>query len=78
MQDVIPSSSDLSTRKRLLLLGDSGTIGRATLAALLTRGHEVVCLLRDGAGERRLPEAAILRFEDVTDADALSAAFRLA
>lgn len=30
------------------MLGASGTIGRATLRALLARGHEVVCLVRPG------------------------------
>jgi len=31
-----------------LLLGATGTIGRATLAALLRRGYDVVCFVRDG------------------------------
>ncbi len=31
---------------RVCLLGASGTIGRATLAALIARGHTVVCLVR--------------------------------
>ena len=31
---------------RILMLGATGTIGRATLAALLARGHEVVCFGR--------------------------------
>lgn len=34
------------TRKRVLLLGATGTIGRATARALVNRGHEVVCLVR--------------------------------
>ena len=34
--------------QRVLLLGATGTIGRATLAALLARGHEVTCVLRAG------------------------------
>eukprot|EP01031_Cornospumella_fuschlensis_P023121 gene23121-28105_t len=32
--------------KRVLLLGATGTIGRATARALIQRGHEVVCLVR--------------------------------
>ncbi|MBL3567114.1 epimerase, partial [Rhodovulum sulfidophilum] len=32
--------------RRIFLLGATGTIGRATLDALLARGHEVVCFLR--------------------------------
>jgi divinyl chlorophyllide a 8-vinyl-reductase len=31
---------------RIALLGATGTIGRATLAALLRRGHDVVCFVR--------------------------------
>ncbi|SNX70231.1 divinylchlorophyllide 8-vinylreductase [Cereibacter ovatus] len=55
--------------RRVFMLGATGTIGRATVAALLRRGHQVVCFLRPGTpGDRRgLPDAAILRFGDVTD-----------
>jgi len=35
--------------RRVLLLGASGTIGRATLQALLRDGHTVVCLARAGS-----------------------------
>ena len=54
--------------RRVLVLGGTGTIGRATVDALLRRGHEVVCFLRPppGADARRgLPRAAALRFGDV-------------
>ena len=34
--------------RRILLLGATGTIGRATLRALLDRGHRVVCVVRPG------------------------------
>lgn len=34
---------------RVLLVGASGTIGRATLRALLRRGHEVVAVVRPGS-----------------------------
>ncbi|WP_232628692.1 NAD(P)H-binding protein [Methylobacterium sp. Leaf118] len=34
------------TPRRVLVLGASGTIGRATVRALVSRGHEVVCLVR--------------------------------
>ena len=61
-------------RMRVMLLGATGTIGRATLDALLARGHEVVCFLRADphAPRRGLPEAAILRFGEVTDPQALA------
>ncbi|UXH78580.1 NAD(P)H-binding protein [Roseateles amylovorans] len=35
---------------RVFMLGASGTIGQATVRALLRRGHEVVCLVRPRAG----------------------------
>ena len=34
--------------QRVFVLGATGTIGRATVGALLARGHEVVCLVRPG------------------------------
>ena len=57
-----------------MLLGATGTIGRATLDALLAEGFEVTCVLRpDAARSRRgLPERAILRFADVTDPASLA------
>ncbi len=33
-----------------MMLGATGTIGRATVRALVARGHEVVCLVRTGRG----------------------------
>jgi divinyl chlorophyllide a 8-vinyl-reductase len=68
-----------SKPRRVLLLGATGTIGRATARALVARGHEVVCLLRRrsrtgiSADElaRQLPGAA-LRFGDVTDPESLA------
>jgi divinyl chlorophyllide a 8-vinyl-reductase len=35
---------------RVLVLGATGTIGSATVKALLAQGHEVVCLVRNKAG----------------------------
>jgi divinyl chlorophyllide a 8-vinyl-reductase len=44
------SAEDRSPRpRRVLLLGATGTIGRAILRALLARGHTVVCLVRPHA-----------------------------
>lgn len=62
--------------QRVCVLGATGTIGRATVRALLRRGHEVVCLIRPRAGVRgalspadsmRLFAGATVRFGDVTD-----------
>lgn len=59
--------------RRVMLLGATGTIGRATAAALLAKGHEVICFIRPNEQDPRrgLPDAAILRFGEVTDAVAL-------
>ncbi|SIS68039.1 NAD(P)H-binding protein [Phaeovulum vinaykumarii] len=64
------------TPRRVFMLGATGTIGRATTAALLARGHQVVCFLRPGAAgdpRRGLPEGVELRFGDVTDDASLRA-----
>ena len=68
-------------RKRILMLGATGTIGRATTQALISRGYEVVCIVRpqpktkaarsSSELETILP-GALLRFADVTDAGSLA------
>ena len=60
--------------QRVLVLGATGTIGRATAAALLARGHEVVCLIRpiDADPRRGLAEGLILRHGSATDAASLA------
>jgi divinyl chlorophyllide a 8-vinyl-reductase len=68
-------------RLRVLVLGATGTIGRATVPALVRRGHEVVCLVRPRSSARPqpgltegrpAPVGAQLREADVTDADSLA------
>ncbi len=63
------------------MLGATGTIGRATVRALVGRGHEVVCFVRPRAGpggapapddSARLLDGAALRFGDVTDPASLA------
>lgn len=67
--------------RRVFVLGATGTIGRATVRALVQRGHEVVCLVRPRAGvagalsaqdSARLLAGAVLRFGDVSDPASLS------
>jgi divinyl chlorophyllide a 8-vinyl-reductase len=57
--------------RRVMVLGASGTIGRAAVRALIATGHEAVCFLRPperGADPARIfPAGAVLRFGDVTD-----------
>lgn len=71
-----PVTPDLSPNpRRVFMLGATGTIGKATVAALLRKGHEVVCFVRPGAGGdpgRGLPAGAQLRFGDVTDPASIS------
>ncbi|MBQ0748857.1 MAG: NAD(P)H-binding protein, partial [Roseovarius sp.] len=52
---------------RVLVLGATGTIGRATVAALCARGHEVVCYLRPGAEAAGLPKGITLRRGEIAD-----------
>lgn len=67
--------------KRVFVLGATGTIGRATVRALVGRGHEVVCLVRRRQGAKGGAtataddahfEGAEIRFGDVTDASSLA------
>ena len=67
--------------KRVFVLGATGTIGRATVQALVAGGHEVVCFVRPRAGvggslapddSARLLTGASLRFGEVTDPTSLA------
>ena len=73
--------SDEHQPRRVLVLGGTGTIGRATVRALLARGHEVVCLVRPVTGEAHPSSSAAaaiakagaeLRTCDVTDPASLA------
>ena len=65
----------------MLVLGATGTIGRAAVRALVQRGHDVVCVVRAHAGtsgrltpadSARLLEGAGVRIGDVTDPASLT------
>jgi divinyl chlorophyllide a 8-vinyl-reductase len=67
--------------RRVLVVGATGTIGRATVRALVRRGHEVVCVVRPRAGvggtlapadSARLLAGAQLRVGDVLDPASLA------
>ena len=63
------------TRQRVFVIGGTGTIGQATVRALLRRGHEVVCLVRPGsAAQDRMARlaGATVRLGDVTDPASLA------
>jgi divinyl chlorophyllide a 8-vinyl-reductase len=56
------------------MLGATGTIGRATVAALLEQGHSVTCLIRPRSPDApppALPEGVNIRYCTVTDPAAL-------
>jgi len=70
-----------ATPRRVFVLGATGTIGRATVRALLRRGHEVVCFVRprSGVGGALTPDdsvqplaGATVRFGDVTNPGSLA------
>jgi divinyl chlorophyllide a 8-vinyl-reductase len=69
------------TLRRVFVLGATGTIGRATVRALVRRGHEVVCFIRPRAGvggaltaddSAGLLAGAELRLGDVRDPASLA------
>lgn len=62
------------TPRRVLVLGATGTIGRATVRELVSRGHEVVCLVRrrSDAGRPRAPTGASERLVDLGDPASLA------
>jgi divinyl chlorophyllide a 8-vinyl-reductase len=72
--------------RRVFVLGATGTIGRATVRALVRRGHEVVCFVRAHSGVggtlapddcARLLAGATVRFGEVQDTASLrSTGFR--
>ena len=70
----IPRSAPPSpSTRRVFVLGGTGTIGRATVRALVRRGHEVTCFVRPRGTddvERRF-DGATIRHGDVTDAASL-------
>ena len=74
------SPQEMSSR-RVFVIGATGTIGQATVRALLQRGHQVVCFVRPRAGvrgalaadaSRQLLQGATVRFGAVTDPAALA------
>jgi divinyl chlorophyllide a 8-vinyl-reductase len=61
--------------RRVLLLGGTGTIGRATALALVARGHAVACLVRPGsAKDDGLFTGTVVVEGDVTDPAAFARA----
>lgn len=60
-------------RRRVLVLGGTGTIGRATVRALVADGHEVVCFIRPrNESSNEQFDGADLRYGEVTDPTSLA------
>jgi divinyl chlorophyllide a 8-vinyl-reductase len=57
--------------RRVLVLGATGTIGRATVRALVARGHRVACIVRAGSANV-LFDGAEIRVGDATDPASLA------
>ncbi|MFN4112620.1 MAG: NAD(P)H-binding protein [Sphingomonadaceae bacterium] len=62
----------MTTPQRVCVIGATGTIGRATVSALLSRGHEVFCPVRSRALESSRFAGAEVRLVDVADPAALA------
>jgi divinyl chlorophyllide a 8-vinyl-reductase len=59
--------------RRVFLVGATGTIGRATVRALVRHGHEVVCFVRPSSTPGTdWPAGAIVRTGHVTDPDSIA------
>lgn len=67
--DILNANGSVSYR--VLVLGATGTIGRATVRALVARGHEVVCLVRHGASPPGF-DGAEVRVGEVTDSESVA------
>ena len=62
----------MSPSLRVCLLGATGTVGRATLHALVRRGHEVVCFVRSRPGGAPAIEGAQARIVEMRDAASIA------
>ena len=68
----------MNSSKRIFVIGATGTIGRATVQALVRQGHDVVCFIRARAKKNEnsqaevLFEGASIRYGDVRDPHSIS------
>lgn len=65
----------LRTRKRIFLIGGTGTIGRATLGSLSEQGHDIVCFVRkQDPAASNVKTGVEFRFGNVLDPSSVSQA----
>jgi divinyl chlorophyllide a 8-vinyl-reductase len=69
---MIKTTSLIPGAKRVMVLGGTGTIGRATVRVLADRGHEVVCFVRRSSGATAFGDGVCMRYGDVTDPASLA------
>jgi divinyl chlorophyllide a 8-vinyl-reductase len=68
----------MNSSKRIFVIGATGTIGRATVQALVRQGHDVVCFIRARAEKKRSSQAEVLfegasiRYGEVSDPHSIS------
>ena len=75
MTNTTPTQNDRSSlAKRVMMLGATGTIGQATVRALVDDGHDVVCFVRAPNPTHTAPSfpGATVRVGDVTDPTSLA------
>ena len=60
------------SKMRVCVVGATGTIGRATVAALVAHGHDVVCIVRPATGSAASFAGATTRQAQVTDPASLA------
>eukprot|EP01036_Dinobryon_divergens_P038337 gene38337-50322_t len=77
-----PGRAREAYERRVFVIGATGTIGQATVRALLRQGHEVVCFVRPRAGvggqlslgdSKKLLRGATVRVGNVCDSASLAA-----
>ena len=67
----------MNPSKRIFVIGATGTIGRATVQALVRQGHDVVCFIRARAGKKTSSQAEVLfegasiRYGDIRDSHSI-------
>jgi divinyl chlorophyllide a 8-vinyl-reductase len=67
----------MNSSKRIFVIGATGTIGRATVQALVRQGHDVVCFIRARAEKKTSSQAEVLfegasiRYGDIRDSHSI-------
>jgi len=80
LSEISVKPATAGSRKRVFVIGATGTIGRATVRSLINQGNEVVCFVRQRAGAdgallpehtAKLFDGASIRYGDVSNPESL-------